>query len=171
MKLKDKSKISTIALAMILTISTILVALPTINAQELIMNTAPEATYGGWADIDLNGPTSQMEGIKFAYKPPGATNFTITTEFPVEMEYPGEPYVTTPGGDLDIDFTATDGMGDYEVKWVHPGLGIESNVVTITFGPPKRYITYPFLGAVPNPVGVGQTVLLHLEFSNSYQVY
>jgi len=88
------------------------------------MNTDTSAIYGSTIDIDLNGPNYQLEGLKFAYKPPGATEFIITTDPPIDNEpgLPGERYVTDAGGDCDIDWTPVDGMGDYEVKWVHPSV-------------------------------------------------
>jgi hypothetical protein len=166
-KIKNKTKISTITLIMVLTVSAILVILPGAYAQNLIMNTGTTAILDQPHDVDLNGPTSQLEGLKFAYKPPGAADFIITTDPPIDNEpgLPGERYVTDPGGDCDIDWTPTDGKGEYQVKWVLPSTGAESNVVTITvIGiediPPRP--TFAYIGAIPNPVGVNQEVLLHV---------
>jgi hypothetical protein len=163
---KIKTKISTISVILLLTISAILVALPAVNAQtyNLIMNTSTTGIYGSPHAVDLNGPSEQLTGLKFAYIPPGGTEWIITTEPPIDNEpgLPGERYVTDSGGDCDIEWTATDGKGDYQVKWVHPASGSESDVVTVTMGDPPTLVTYPFIGAVPNPVGAGQTVLLHV---------
>jgi hypothetical protein len=162
---KGKSKLSTIAVILLLAISTILVALPAVNAQpNLIMNTGTSAIYGSTIDIDLNGPNYQLEGLKFAYKPPGATEFIITTDPPIDNEpgLPGERYVTDAGGDCDIDWTPVDGMGDYEVKWVHPATGAESNVVTITMGAAPELEPYPYINAVPNPIQVNTPTLFHV---------
>jgi hypothetical protein len=165
--MEKTKKISTFALILFLTISAIIIILPSTNAQNLIMNTASQAILDQPHDVDLNGPTSQLEGLKFAYKPPGATEFIITTDPPIDNEpgLPGERYVTDPGGDCDILWTPTDGKGEYQVKWVLPSTGQESNVVTITvIGiediPPRP--TFAYLGVIPNPVGVNQPVLLHV---------
>jgi outer membrane protein assembly factor BamB len=161
--LKIKTKISTIALIMMLTISAILVTLPTASAQTLIMNCNTEAIWNFDFPVDLNGPTEQLEGLKFAYKPPGATEFIITTDFPIDNEpgLPGERYVTDPGGDCDITVVFTE-IGTYEVKWVLPSLGIESNTVSVEVLQEVTQTSYPYIGAVPNPVGVNQLVLLHI---------
>jgi outer membrane protein assembly factor BamB len=159
-----KTKISTITLITILTISAILATLPTANAQDLIMNVSTQGILGFNIDVDLNGPRSQLEGMNFAYKPPGATDFIHTTDPLVDNEpgLPGERYVTDPGGDLDIDWTPTDGPGDYEVKWVLNSTGAESNVVTISVLSEVLVTSYPYLGIIPNPIGVDQVALLHV---------
>ncbi|KON33503.1 MAG: hypothetical protein AC479_04180 [miscellaneous Crenarchaeota group-6 archaeon AD8-1] len=156
-------KISTIALITILTTMTTLAVLPIANAQNLIMNVATSGIVNFPIAVDLNGPTDQLEGIKFAYKEPGAADFNVTTDPPVDNEpgLPGERYVTDPGGDLDIEWTPTM-VGDYEVKWVMPSTGAESNVVTISVLQEVRLTSYPYLGVIPNPVGVDQVVLLHV---------
>ena len=110
-----KTKFSTISLIILLTISTIIIAIPNVSAQNLIMNARQSGIVNFPVAIDLNGPNTQLEGIKFAYKPPGATEFIITTDPPVETFYTGDPYVTETGGDLDIQWTPTQ-VGEYEVK-------------------------------------------------------
>ena len=168
-KLQLKTKISTIALILMLTLSAILVVLPAANAQvgpiELIMNCGTSAITGGKLDVDLNGDTGgQLVGLKFAYIPPGGTEWIITTEPIIDNEpgLPGERYVTDAGGDCDIDWTPTEGGGDYQVKWVHPASGSESQVVTVTFGPAPELDSYPFINAVPNPVQVNKPTLFHV---------
>lgn len=159
-----KTKISTIALITLLTISVMLVALPTASGQNLIMNVSNQGILGFPINVDLNGPRDQLEGLNFAYKPPGATEFIHTTDPMVDNEpgLPGERYVTDPGGDLDIVWLPADGPGDYEVKWVMNSTGAESNVVTITVLTEVLVTSYPYLGIIPNPVGVNQVVLLHV---------
>ena len=162
------TKFSTITLITMLTISAILVAIPIVKAQTLIMNVGNQGILNFKIDVDLNGPNEQYEGMNFAYKPPGATEFIHTTDPIVDNEpgLPGERYVTDPGGDLDIDWTPTDGAGDYEVKWVLNSSNIESNVVTITVVKEILSRTYAFIGATPNPVGVGEQVLFHVGISH-----
>ncbi|PVX25174.1 MAG: hypothetical protein CW691_05365 [Candidatus Bathyarchaeum sp.] len=159
--INKKTKISTITLIMALTISVILVTLPTVSAQSLIMNVQTEAILNFPVAVDLNGPSEQLEGMKFAYKPPGATDFIITTDPPVDATHPGERYVTDPGGDLDIEWTPTE-IGEYQVKWVLPAEELESNVVTITVLEEVTQASFAYLGVIPNPVGVNQQVLLHI---------
>ena len=148
---------------MVLTVSAILVIIPGANAQELQMAIDAAAIVNAPIAADLNGPTSQVEGIKFAYKPPGATEFIITTDPSLNNEpgYPGERYVTELDGDLDITWTPTE-TGEYEVKWVMPSLNLHSNVVTVTVSEAVEQQSYAFLGIIPNPVGVNQEVLLHV---------
>jgi hypothetical protein len=54
------------------------------------MNCDNQAILNFNFDVDLNGPREQLEGLKFAYKPPGATEFILTTDFPIDNE-PGLP--------------------------------------------------------------------------------
>jgi hypothetical protein len=158
-----KTKISTLTLIIILTISVLVVTLPTGYAQELQMSIDAAGIVDMPMAVDLNGPTSQVEGIKFAYKPPGATEFIITTDPPyVDEPGPsGERYVTALDGDLDIIWTPTE-IGEYEVKWVKPSEDLHSNVVVVTIAEAVEQASYAFLGAIPNPVGVNQEVLLHV---------
>ena len=157
------TKFSTITLITMLTISAILVAIPIAKAQTLIMNVATQGILNFPINVDLNGPSEQLVGLKFAYKPPGATEFIITTDPPIDNEpgLPGERYVTDGGGDCDIIWTPTV-AGDYEVKWVLPSAGVESNVVTVSVLAEVTSISYPYLGVIPNPVGVNQVALLHI---------
>jgi len=161
--LKNKTKITTITLVLLFAISTFAVALPTVHAQNLIMNCGNQAILNFPFNVDLNGPTEQLVGLKFAYKAPGASDFVLTTDFPIDNEpgLPGERYVTDTSGDCDIVVTF-DHPGDWEVKWVLPSSGAESNVVTVTVASEVLKTSYPYLGAIPNPVGVNQQVLLHV---------
>jgi hypothetical protein len=160
---KIKSKISTIAIITLLAFSVFAVALPTVQAQNLIMNCGTSAIVNFNFDVDLNGPSSQLEGLKFAWKGPSMTDFELTTDFPIDNEpgLPGERYVTDPGGDCDIDVIFPE-VGEWQVKWVHPASGAESNVVTVDVQLEVVRTTYPYLGVIPNPVGVNQMVLFHV---------
>jgi hypothetical protein len=162
---QKKSKISSIAIILMLTFSLVVFALQTVNAQEIVldMNSPDEAVINFPTNIDLNGPTSQLEGIKFAYRPPGGVgDFIITTEFPVDNEpgLPGERYVTDPNGDLDISVTFTE-YGQYEIKWVLPALNIESDPEIITVDDPLTTTGFAFIQAMPSTVGVNQATLIH----------
>jgi outer membrane protein assembly factor BamB len=53
-------------------------------------------------------------------------------------------------------------LGDYEVKWVLPSTGAESNVVIVTVLEEVTKPSYAFTGGVPNPVGINQVVLVHV---------
>ena len=160
---KSKSKISTIALITLLAVSALLIASPAVHAQDLVMNCGTQAILNFPFSVDLNGPSSQLTGLKFAYKAPGASAFVETTDFPIDNEpgLPGERYVTDAGGDCDIVVTF-DHPGDWQVKWVHPASGSESNVVTVEVLEEVTKQSFPYLGAIPNPVGVNQMVLLHV---------
>jgi outer membrane protein assembly factor BamB len=162
-KILDNRKISTIALIAVLTISTLVLTLPSAKAQNLIMNCDNQAILNFNFDVDLNGPSEQLEGLKFAYKRPGATEFVLTTDFPIDNEpgLPGERYVTDPGGDCDID-VIFDEVGIWEVKWVLPSTGAESNTVAVEVLLEVTQESFPYIGAIPNPVGVNQLVLLHI---------
>jgi len=162
-KLENKIKISTIALILILTISATLVALPAVNAQQLeaSIDTGPEAILNVPTEVELDDAAAFQEGIKFAYKPPGATDFILTTEYPPDELHPGEPYVAEDDGDVEIMWIPTE-LGEYQLKWVIPSLGLESNVLTVTVLLEVLQMSYSFIGAVPNPAGVNQAVLLHV---------
>jgi hypothetical protein len=160
---KSKSEISTIALVTLLAVSFLVIAFPAVQAQSLIMNCASQAILDFPFNVDLNGPTTQLTGLKFAYKAPGAANFVLTTDFPIDNEpgLPGERYVTDTSGDCDIVVTF-DQIGDWQVKWVQPSSGMESDVVTVTVLEEVTKQSFPYLGAIPNPVGQNQPVLLHV---------
>jgi hypothetical protein len=142
-----------------------LVALPAVNAQNLIMN--PETNLvqlHQTIDIDLNGPNSYIANVSLLVKYPGRADFTYIGGYP-----------TTSSGDLDIydfDFNET---GNFELKWaLPPDFTVESNVEIITCVaelPPTTWATVAYLGATPNPVGVGQEVLLHIGITQHLGLY
>jgi len=160
---KIKYKISTITIITLLAASMIAITLPAVHAQNLIMNCGTEAILNFPFAVDLNGPSEQLVGLKFAYKAPGASDFVLTTDFPIDNEpgLPGERYVTDAGGDCDITVTF-DQSGVWQVKWVLPSTGVESNVVNVEVLEEVTRESYPYLGAIPNPVGVNQPVLFHV---------
>jgi hypothetical protein len=160
---KIKSKILTIAIVTLLAVSIFAISLPTVHAQDLVMNCGTQAILNFPFNVDLNGPSSQLEGLKFAYLAPGATEWVLTTDFEIDNEpgLEGERYVTDPGGDCDI-IVVFDHPGDWQVKWVLPATGAESNVVTVEVAEFVYRTSYPYLGVIPNPVGVNQMVLMHV---------
>ena len=81
-----KSKILTIAIVTLLAVSIFAISLPTVHAQNLIMNCGTQAILNFPFAVDLNGPSSQLEGLKFAYLAPGATEWVLTTDFPIDNE-------------------------------------------------------------------------------------
>jgi hypothetical protein len=137
-----------------------LLALPVANAQTLIMNVSGPVLLHSEVDIDLNGPDYFIENVTLWIKYPGRADFTYIGGYP-----------TTTSGDLDVydfDFNET---GDYELKWaLPPDFTVESNVViieaiTVDMLPP--WTTYAYIGATPNPVGVGQETLLHVGITTA----
>jgi hypothetical protein len=162
---KRKSKATIVSLFLMLTIAFTLVAIPNANAQDLVMN--PETNtviLHQVIDIDLNGPSSYIENVTLWVKYPGRTAFTYINGYPTE-----------PGGDLDVydfDFNET---GAFELKWaLPPTFAIESNVEIVTCIelqdlPPRT--SYAYVGAVPNPVGVGQEVLIHVGITMNLMLY
>jgi len=94
------------------------------------------------------------------------------------VKYPGDaswtlkgPYGTT-NGRIDVDFNSSE-LGVHQLQWIVPPQGDLPTNPDTTDGKwyseiweidivKEVYATYAFIGAVPNPVGVGQEVLLHL---------
>jgi hypothetical protein len=114
--------------------------------------------------------TDPFADVMLAHKAPGAASWT----------YLG-PYGTT-NGRVDVDFTAEETqLGVHQFQYIVPPQGelpwnndtadgkwySEVSETDVT-----KYIqpTYCFIGAVPNPVGVNQEVLLHLGITASLQV-
>jgi hypothetical protein len=159
----NKTKISTIALILTLTITTIFIALPIVNAQDIIMNLPgaegqPHYLLIGTTnyDIDLNGnhPGGDME---LWYIPPGSTTWMMFGSYNI-----------SPNSDLDVydfDFSVA---GEYQFKWV---LGdVESNVeIAIVVNDPSEippsytstliYVTQQPIGEVGKPMFVSYWTL------------
>jgi hypothetical protein len=130
-----------------------LIALPTANAQALIMNVGGRVLPHMTVDIDLNGGPGPFQNISLFVKYPGRADFTYI-----------DSYLTRSNGDLDVydfDFNET---GIFQLKWaLPPDFTDESNVgfvEVVTEFPPRK--SFAYIGALPNPAGVGQEVLLHV---------
>jgi outer membrane protein assembly factor BamB len=167
-KRRTTTTASTLFLMFAIAIS--LVVLPAANAQPaLIMNLpGPEGQLHGPIlihepnyDIDLNGGPGPGNNISLLIKYPGRTAFTYI--------WSG---ITLPfaGGDLDyydFDFNET---GIFELKWAYPPtMSPESNVErleVLSFIPPDTRKAFAYIGATPNPIGVGQETLIHLGISH-----
>jgi outer membrane protein assembly factor BamB len=154
-KMKSETIANVVTLILMFAMVISLVAIPSAKAQDLIMNVTGPVLIHSEVDIDLNGPSIFIENVTLWVKYPGRADFTYIGGYP-----------TTDSGDLDVydfDFNET---GDFELKWaLPPDFTVESNVVTVEsltvdMLPPRT--TYAFIGALPNPVGVGQEVLLHV---------
>jgi len=172
---RSKSKATVVSLFLLFAMAVSLFALPTVNAQSWFPIMNPESRLvliHASIDIDLNGPSFRCYNVSLVVRYPGRTYWTFIG-----------PYTTTSGGDLDIydfDFNET---GNFQLKWVIPWYDLEGNpqggvmypnpdtpdgewhsdfviVEVVTSFPPRK--TYAFIGALPNPVGVGQEVLLHI---------
>jgi hypothetical protein len=136
----NKTKTSTIALILTLTIATTLIAFPTVNAQyEMEMNlpgTEPYYVVLGIEDydIDLNGahPGGDME---LWYTEPGSTTWKMFGSYNIP-----------PDSDLDIydfDFNMT---GAYQLKWMLNGHSSNVETVTVFSDPseiPPSYASTP----------------------------
>ena len=173
-KLKNKTMTTLITLILMITIAIPIIALPTANAQAgpaLIMNlpgsegVLDQTLLGtGSFDIDLNGGPGAGNNLELWVQYPGRTLFTYIDTYP-----------TRSNGDLDVydDGTILNETGIFAMKWVYPDPpNAESNVesvAVITVGDLSPRTTYAFIGATPNPVGVGQTTLLHVGITQQLQ--
>ena len=114
-------------------------------------------------DIDLNGGPGAGNNLELWVKWPGRSVFTYVDTYP-----------TRSNGDLDVydDGTILNETGIYAMKWVYPDPpNAESNVESVAVyarledmppahDPPWQIYSYPYLCPAPNPVGVGQKVLI-----------
>jgi len=114
-------------------------------------------------DIDLNGPTSDIGNVTLWVMYPGRTVWTYIGGWP------------TSGGDLDVysfDFNET---GDFALRWrIPPQDGVPANpsdpdgywnsnieIARVTYNLPADYWrSFIYIGASPNPVGVGQEAVI-----------
>jgi outer membrane protein assembly factor BamB len=155
-----QSKTFAVAFSLFLMISMAvsIVTLPNVNAQALIMNVTDKVLIHSEVDIDLNGGPGPFENVSLFIKYPGRADFT----------YIGT-YETRSNGDLDVydfDFNET---GDFELKWsLPPEHIVDSNVATVEVVLEILRTSFPYIGATPNPVGVGQETLLHLGITQQH---
>ncbi len=168
-----KSKIPTIALILVLAISTLIVALPGANAQEMYVRIrGPSLGIVGEVAMirlevrDASGTVPYpWEDAMMGIKRPGSTDFV----------YVG-PYGTDITGRTEHPFLLNQ-TGIYEFMWMVPPQGPLLPNPSTTNGEwysevlPVKTVTelwaqsYPYIGAIPNPVGVNQEVLLHIGIS------
>jgi len=165
--LVNKTKAILITLILILTIVVPLFAIPAANAQAaLIMNLPGSEGVIDYLllgttnyDIDLNGGPGAGYDIELWAKTPGATEFILHATLP-----------TRSNGDLDYYDFNFNTLGDYAFYWAYPGNTSISNIEICTVttmdmmppahDPPWQIYSYPYLVPAPNPVGVGQKVLI-----------
>ena len=160
---RNKSKVSTIALVLILAMTVSLIASPLVTAQvELIMNLpGPEGQphpvlTGTGTDIRLDGGPGPGYDIELWVKSPGDTEF----------QYIWTGTTTTAGwwwGALDyydFDFAVE---GSYFLYWAYPGNVSISNIEeAVASDPiPLDLPTFILVSVAPNPVGVGQTMFVN----------
>jgi len=160
---KSKSKISTIALILLLTISATLIALPTISAQD---------TY-----IRIRGPSlgviNEEIAIRFEVRGPDGRIGYAWQDIMLGVKSPGSadfiwvgPYSTGTSGREDFPYTPNE-IGTFEFMWKCPAQGpltidLTSEILEVSIVTEILKATFPYLGAIPNPVGVNQQVLLHI---------
>ena len=153
---KNKTSATLITLFLMLAMLT---TLPLADAQNIIMNLPGNEgephevlLHVIGYDIDLNGPSSSMN-LSLFVKYPGRAAFTYI-----------DSYITSSSGDFDLytfDFNET---GDFELKWaIPPTFAIESNTEiarVVTQYTPNNMLSYVYVGASPNPIGVGQETVI-----------
>lgn len=168
MNYKNKSKISTIAIILMLTFSALLVALPTINAQLALFtaNVQERGIIDVPFTVTFNSPEDlefAYTGIKFLVKAPGSANF---------VEQPGT-LTADENGNADIEYTATT-AGVYEFRFNLPAPqgnlvanpdssdgSYTTNTASIEVVAEYTNETFAFVNAMPNKLGVGEETLLH----------
>jgi len=167
---KSKSKLSTIALILLLTLSATLVALPTISAQDTYIRIRgpTKGVINETADIqfEVRGPDGRIgyawEDVMLGVKSPGSADFIW--EGPYTIESDGRSFTHT--GDRYFKYAVTE-IGTYEFMWTVPAQGpltieLSSDILEVEVVTEILVPTYPFIGAMPNPVGVNQAVLIHV---------
>jgi hypothetical protein len=156
-----------IVFLLMITIAVPLIAIPTANAQPpLIMNLPGQDGVIHYVilgttnyDIDLNGGPGAGNNLELWSRNPGETEFTLHATLP-----------TRSNGDLDYYDYVFDTIGEYAFYWAYPGNASISNieiamVATLdtmppAHDPPWEITSFPYIVPAPNPVGVGQRVLI-----------
>jgi hypothetical protein len=157
--LKNKATAIALSLLLMLAMAVSLVSVPLTNAQsDLVMNlpgsegVIDDALIHSEVDIDLNGGPGPFQNVSLFVKYPSQASFTYI-----------DTYETRSNGDLDVydfDFNET---GVFDLKWaLPPDFTEESNVESINIVLKLEAPAFAYINAVPNPVGVGQEVLLHI---------
>ena len=156
-KQKSKSKISTLALILMLTIAATLVALPTVMAQDIQMNLPGDEGVTHYVlyqpgvlgyDIDLNGahPGGDME---LWFTTPSDPTWTMFGSWFLE-----------PGSDLDIyDFDFTE-LGIYQFKWMLGGASSNIEIAEVVTELPPTYASTQVYCFVQPVAAIGQQMFM-----------
>jgi len=162
---RGKSKAAAVSLFLLFAMAVSLIVLPFVNAQEpLIMNVATKVVIHSVVDIDLNGGPGPFQDVELWVTYPGRTAFTYI-----------DTYQTRSNGDLDVYsndppypdvFNET---GIFKLQWRLPAPATDvSNIVDVECVLEILRTSYPYIGAMPNPVGVNQEVLLHVGITQQH---
>jgi outer membrane protein assembly factor BamB len=156
-----------IALILMFAMAFSLVALPAVFAQNTwsihIEGRTSDWRIRGEVRLDNSRQQETFTGIMLRIRPPGAADWTLLGPF------------STDNGRVDYFYNDVWGaaVGEYQFQYIVPAQDPlpenpatedgewYSDTISLTYDP-ARIVTYPFIGAVPNPAGVGQEVLLHV---------
>jgi len=163
---RRKSKATATALFLMFAIAISMVALPAVNAQ------------AGWS-IYIDATTSRIRGEVRLNNVRQQTTFT---DIMLGVKAPGDtawtylgPFSTT-NGRYDYTYTFTK-AGTHQFQYIVPPQGALPTNPDTTDGkwyseidevniPTKK--TYPYIGAMPNPAGVNQGILLHVGITDPH---
>ena len=168
-----------IALLLMSSIAISLVALPTVSAQEFsiyIRNYSEGETLIN-SEIRIRLEVRDASGSRISH---AWENVTLAVRYPGSSDWTEIGPMDVPSnGRLDYYFTV-DQLGIYQFMWIVPAqLELPENPGT-TDGTWRSDVTesevvleilrtsYPYIGATPNPVGVGQETLLHLGITQQH---
>ena len=159
---KTTKSVITMILMFAITFSLFIAAAPPVSAQQTLNMNLPGSEgvidphlLGATMDIEFDNPPADYDNTTLWVKYPGRTLFTYIDGFDTgtsDFNYFG------------FDFNET---GIFEHKWEVDGTTLYINtesvrVWTLETYPAGQFQTQAFIGALPNPVGVGQDVLLHV---------
>lgn len=169
---RSKTIATAVSLFLMLAMATSLIALPAVSAQ------------GTWS-IFISGRTSDWR-IRGEVRFDNVRNQTTYTDIQLGVMIPGATTWTylgpfsTSNGRVDHFYQGWTVAGTYTFQYIVPPQGAlptndatidgkwYSDTVDLEYTRPTRK-TYPFINAVPNPVGVGQEVLLHIGITHPLQ--